>query len=75
MRKLWEAGVNLSVNTDHPGFLDCDGLGEYEIAGRLLDLGRAGYGQLAANSVDGSFAPDEVKTEMYAEIREWVGRA
>lgn len=74
LRALWEAGVSVSVNTDDPGFFDCDLLGEYEIAGRLLDLDREGYGKLAEHSVDGSFAPDDLKNALLSEIRAWVRR-
>jgi adenosine deaminase len=75
IRELWDAGVSISVNTDDPGFFDCDLIGEYEIAGRLLGLDREGYGRLAAGSVDGSFAPAALKEELYADIEDWVHRA
>ena len=68
LRQLWDAGVLVSVNTDDPGFLDCDLLGEYEIAGRLLGLDRAGYGRLALNSVESTFAPESLKAELGAAI-------
>lgn len=72
LRQLWEAGVLVSVNTDDPGLLGCDLLGEYAIAGRLLGLDRAGYASLALNSVESSFAPDVVKAELCAAISDWV---
>ena len=75
IREMWDAGVSISVNTDDPGLFDCDLVGEYEIAGRLLGLDREGYGQLAKNSIDGSFAPEALKEELYADVREWVRRA
>ena len=71
LQALWAAGVQISVNTDDPGFFGCDLVGEYEIAGRLLDLDRSGYARLARNSVDGSFAPEELKQELRAEIETW----
>jgi adenosine deaminase len=72
LSKLWEAGALVSVNTDDPGFFGCDLVGEYEVAGRLLGLGRAGYARLARNSVDGSFAPDALKAELLRAIDAWV---
>lgn len=72
IRQLWDAGVLLSVNTDDPTFFECDLLGEYAIAGRLLDLDRDGYARLAQNSLDGSFAPPELKDELRAGIQEWT---
>ncbi|HEX5480652.1 MAG TPA: adenosine deaminase [Dehalococcoidia bacterium] len=75
LRTLWDAGVTVSVNTDDPGFFGCDIAGEYAIAGRLLGLDRAGYARLARNSLDASFAPDGLTSEMHAEIDDWEQRA
>lgn len=78
LQALWAAGVQISVNTDDPGFFGCDLVGEYEIAGRLLDLDRSGYARLARNSIDGSFAPEQLKREIRSEIETWetgAGRA
>ncbi|MEX2246901.1 MAG: adenosine deaminase [Dehalococcoidia bacterium] len=74
LRALWEAGACVSVNTDDPGFFGCDLTGEYALAGRMLGLDREGYGRLARNSVEGAFAPEELKAALYAEIGDWVGR-
>jgi adenosine deaminase len=74
LRDLWEAGVVVTVNTDDPGFFDCDLAGEYAVAGRLLGLDRSGYAQLARNSVEASFAPDALKAEMRADIASWERR-
>jgi aminodeoxyfutalosine deaminase len=74
LRALWDAGVLVSVHTDDPGFFDCDLTGEYAIAGRLLGLDREGYGRLAANSIEGSFAPDDVKSALRDAVRDWVSR-
>ena len=74
LRELWQAGVIVSVHTDDPGFFDCDLVGEYAISGRLLELDRAGYARLARNSVDGSFAPDEVRSELRSAIADWETR-
>ena len=70
--ELWDAGITVSVNTDDPGYFDCDLVGEYAIAGHLLELDRQGYGQLALNSVETSFAPEELKDEMRRGIADWV---
>ena len=50
-------------------------MGEYAIAGRLLGLDRAGYARLALNSVESSFAPEPLKSELRAEIAEWTNKA
>ncbi|MEX1254052.1 MAG: adenosine deaminase [Dehalococcoidia bacterium] len=72
LRDLWEAGVVVSINTDDPGFFGCDLVGEYAIAGLALGLDRAGYAQLARNSVEGSFAPEALKAALGAAIDDWV---
>ena len=74
IRALWDAGVLVSVNTDDPSFFDCDLVGEYAIAGRLLDLDREGYGRLARHAVDGSFASETLKDEMRGDIKNWTER-
>jgi aminodeoxyfutalosine deaminase len=75
LRELWDAGVTFSVNTDDPGFFNCDLTGEYAIAGRLLDLDRAGYAKLARDSVDTSFAPESLKEELRRAITDWTRRS
>ncbi len=60
------------MHTDDPGFLDWDLVGEYAIAGRLLDLDRAGYGRLAGDSIEGCFAPESLKMELRRAIEDWV---
>jgi adenosine deaminase len=74
LRDLWDAGVTFSVNTDDPGFFDCDLTGEYAIAGRLLGLDRQGYAKLARASVDTSFAPDSLKADLRRDIDDWASR-
>ena len=74
LRELWDAGVTFSVNTDDPGFFGCDLTGEYAIAGRLLGLDRGGYAKLALNSVEGSFAPEELKGGLRRDITDWAAR-
>ena len=72
LRELWDAGITVSINTDDPGYFGCDLVGEYAIAGRLLDLDREGYGRLALNSVESSFAPEGLKEEMRRDIADWT---
>jgi aminodeoxyfutalosine deaminase len=75
LRDLWNAGVTLSVNTDDPGFFDCDLTGEYAIAGRLLALDREGYAKLAQDSVETSFAPESLKDDLRRDIADWVQKS
>ncbi len=75
LRELWDAGVTFSVNTDDPGFFDCDLTGEYAIAGRLLGLDREGYAKLARDSVDTSFAPERLKEDLRHDIAGWASKS
>jgi adenosine deaminase len=72
LRTLWDAGVPVSVNTDDPGYFECDMVDEFAAAGRLLGLDREGYGLLALNSVEISFAPEDVKSDMRSGIADWM---
>jgi adenosine deaminase len=72
--ELWDAGVTVSVNTDDPGYFGFDMVDEYAAAGRLLGLDRAGYGRLALNSAESSFAPEALKAQMRSDIADWVRR-
>ena len=74
LRELWDAGVRISINTDDPGYFGCTLTGEYALAGEAVGLDREGYGRLALNSVEGSFAPERLKAEMRSGIAEWVER-
>jgi adenosine deaminase len=74
LRELWDAGVVVTINTDDPGFFGCSLTDEYAIAGQLLDLDRAGYAQLAMNSIEAAFAPELLKAQLRADIAAWVSR-
>jgi adenosine deaminase len=74
LRQLWDAGAIVSVNTDDPGFFDCDLLTEYAIAGQLLGLDREGYARLARYSIESTFAPDDLKSQLGSEIEDWAKR-
>jgi aminodeoxyfutalosine deaminase len=63
-----DAGVVITVNSDDPPMFGTDLNAEYAIAADLLDLDRAGLKALATTAVDVSFAPDDVKTRLRAEI-------
>lgn len=65
-------GVVFTVNTDDPGYFGASLLDEYVIAGRLLGLDRTGYANLARTSVETSYAPAELRTEMLAGITAWA---
>jgi aminodeoxyfutalosine deaminase len=71
IRELWDAGVNLTVNSDDPPFFATTLTDELRHARRLLDLDRAGLAELQRRAARASFAPDERKTALLAAIDAW----
>lgn len=63
-----KAGVLVTINSDDPPMFSTDLNAEYLIAAQLLDLDRAGIAGLAKNAVTASFAPDQLKASLHAEI-------
>ena len=68
IRELVAAGVTVTVNSDDPPMFSTDLNTEYAIAARLLDLDEQGVADLARTAVRASFAPEELKTALTAEI-------
>jgi aminodeoxyfutalosine deaminase len=66
------AGVPVTINSDDPPMFSTDLNREYAVAAALLDLDENGIAQLARNTVAVSFAPDEVKAWVLAEIDAYV---
>ncbi|MBK9738752.1 MAG: adenosine deaminase [Actinobacteria bacterium] len=65
---LREAGVRLTVNTDDPGMFATDLNTEYLIAHEVFGLDVNEISDLARESVRASFAPDETRARILAEI-------
>ncbi|MET0840216.1 MAG: adenosine deaminase [Marmoricola sp.] len=68
LRAFREAGVIVTVNSDDPPMFGTTLNREYEIAAGLLDLDEGGVADLARTAVQVSFAPDDVKARILAEI-------
>ena len=63
-----EAGVRVAIASDDPPMFGTTLNREYEIAAELLGLDEEGVKDLARASVHASFAPDEVRRGLLAEI-------
>ncbi|MFI9255839.1 adenosine deaminase [Streptomyces sp. NPDC053069] len=66
--RLVEAGVTVTVNTDGETALAA----EYQRAREIFGYGDAELADLARASVEGSFAPSELKAQLGAEIEQWL---
>jgi aminodeoxyfutalosine deaminase len=72
IRAFRDAGVTVTVNSDDPSMFGTSLNQEYEIAARLLDLDTGGVADLARAGVRSSFAPDDLKVAMLAEIDDYA---
>lgn len=70
---LVASGVPVSINSDDPPMFSTTLTKEYEVARGLLGLDDAGVADLARASVRQSFAPDDVKATVLAEIDAYAG--
>jgi aminodeoxyfutalosine deaminase len=75
IRELVAAGVTVTVNTDDPPMFATDLNTEYAIAARLLDLDEQGVADLARAAVRASFATEELKATLTAEIDSYAAAA
>ena len=75
IRAFRDAGVTVTVNSDDPPMFGTTLNREYEIAADLLDLDEAGLAELARTGVRASFAPDDVKRRIVAEIDAYASSA
>jgi aminodeoxyfutalosine deaminase len=72
LRRMVEAGVPVSINSDDPPMFSTTLTTEYGVAAALLELDEAGVADLALAAVDHSFAPPQVKTTLTDEIRAYT---
>ncbi|MCW2810937.1 MAG: adenosine deaminase [Friedmanniella sp.] len=72
---LVAAGVPVTINSDDPPMFATDLTSEYVIAARLLDLDARGAADLALAGVDASFASEETKGALRAEIEVYLAEA
>ncbi len=68
IRRMVEAGVLVTVNSDDPPMFGTDLNNEYAVAARLLGLDERGVAALAKNAVEASFLDAAGKSRIAAEI-------
>ncbi|MDO9485716.1 MAG: adenosine deaminase [Actinomycetota bacterium] len=69
---LREAGVRLTLNTDDPGMFDTHLNKEYMIAHEVFGLDAAELTELARESVRASFAGEDLRSQLLAEIDDYA---
>ncbi len=72
LAEMVAAGVPVTINSDDPPMFSTDLNTEYAIAAGLLDLDEAGVAALAAGAVHASFATEDVKSRVLAEIDDYA---
>jgi aminodeoxyfutalosine deaminase len=72
LRAFVEAGVTVTINSDDPPMFATSLNNDYEVAAGLLDLDERGVADLARAAVDASFAPEDVRARIAAEIEAHV---
>ena len=68
VRKLFDAGVRVTLNTDDPDMFHTNLLREYQIAQQVFGFSEAELRELARNSFRASFLPEEKKREYLARF-------
>ena len=68
-----DAGLCVTIDSDDPPMFGTTLNREYAVAADLLDLDEQGVRELAAASVHASFAPDDVRARLLAEIDGYAG--
>ncbi len=68
LRRLVDAGVLVTINSDDPPMFGTTLDDEYAVAARLLDTGPDGVAELARNAVTASFLDETGRRRILAEI-------
>jgi aminodeoxyfutalosine deaminase len=75
LRTLRDHGVRFSINSDDPPMFGTSVTEEIALAAQLLELDRQGVASLMLDGIDQSFAPEELKERLRAEVRGHTPRA
>lgn len=75
LRRLMNAGVRVTLNSDDPPMFGTNLANEYLIAGTVLGLSQPDLAVLAHNAVHASFLPGEAKRRMHTDIATFVTMA
>jgi aminodeoxyfutalosine deaminase len=75
IKQMYDAGVNVTVNSDDPPMFGTTLNREYEIVADLLGLDERGIADLAKRAVAATFMPDADKAALAREIDDYTAQA
>jgi aminodeoxyfutalosine deaminase len=75
IKQMYDAGVNVTVNSDDPPMFGTTLNREYEIVADLLDLDERGIADMAKKAVTATFMPDADKAALAREIDDYTAQA
>jgi aminodeoxyfutalosine deaminase len=70
--ELWEAGANVTINSDDPPFFSTTLTDELDHARRLCALERKELAELQRRAARASFAPRAVRADVLAQVDAWA---
>ncbi len=73
IRKLYDAGVRVTVSTDDPLFFYTDLVKEYRVLMKTLNFTVEDLAQMNLNGIRGSFADETIKRSIEAQILSYKG--
>ena len=71
VRRYFEEGLMVTLNSDDPPFFGANLLDEYELAHREFEFPLDQLRELAANSFEASFLPPERKLKLLSEVEQY----
>jgi adenosine deaminase len=74
IRRLWDAGLTVTVNSDDPPLFSTDLVREYNILADHLGFTAEDLERISLNALQASFLPADEKTRLEAEFRAEFGR-
>jgi adenosine deaminase len=74
LRKLWDAGLMLTVNSDDPPMFGTDLNGEYRVLVKHFDFTQSELEQISLNAIHASFLSQGEKQKLEQEFREEFAR-
>ena len=70
MRRYFDQGLMVTLNSDDPAMFSSDLEGEYRLAYDSFDFSQEHLRELAANSIEASFLPAERKVALLRRVAE-----